>query len=29
MTPGQFGTHLLSEIDKLGAIVRAVGARVD
>lgn len=29
MTPEQFRTHLLSEIDKLGAIVRAVGARVD
>lgn len=29
MTPEQFGKHLRSEIDKLGAIVRAVGARVD
>ena len=29
MTPEQFGKHLKSEIDKLGAIVRAVGARVD
>lgn len=29
MTPEQFGTHLRSEIDKLGKIVRGVGARVD
>lgn len=29
MTPEQFGKHLRSEIDKLGKIVRAVGARVD
>jgi len=29
MTPEQFGAHLRSEIDKLGAIVRSVGARVD
>jgi tripartite-type tricarboxylate transporter receptor subunit TctC len=29
MTPEQFGSHLRSEIDKLGAIVRSVGARVD
>lgn len=29
MTPERFGTHLVSEIAKLGAIVRAVGARVD
>jgi tripartite-type tricarboxylate transporter receptor subunit TctC len=29
MTPEQFATHLRSEIDKLGAIVKAVGARVD
>jgi tripartite-type tricarboxylate transporter receptor subunit TctC len=29
MSPEQFGKHLRSEIDKLGAIVRAVGARVD
>jgi len=29
MTPEQFAAHLRSEIDKLGAIVKAVGARVD
>lgn len=29
MTPDQFGAHLRSEIEKLGAIVRSVGARVD
>ncbi len=29
MRPEQFGAHLRSEIDKLGAIVRSVGARVD
>lgn len=29
MTPEQFGTHLRSEIQKLGAIVRSVGASVD
>jgi tripartite-type tricarboxylate transporter receptor subunit TctC len=28
-TPEQFAAHLRSDIDKLGAIVRAVGARVD
>ncbi|MBI4207425.1 MAG: tripartite tricarboxylate transporter substrate binding protein [Betaproteobacteria bacterium] len=29
MTPEQFGTHLRSEVQKLGAIVRSVGASVD
>ena len=29
MTPDQFGKHLVAEIAKLGAIVRAVGAHVD
>ncbi len=29
LTPEQFAAHLRSDIDKLGAIVRAVGARVD
>jgi tripartite-type tricarboxylate transporter receptor subunit TctC len=29
MTPEQFTVHVRSEIDKLGAIVKAVGARVD
>ena len=29
MTPEQFAAHLRSEIDRLGAIVKAVGARVD
>lgn len=29
MTPGQFAAHMRSEIDKLGKIVRAVGARID
>jgi tripartite-type tricarboxylate transporter receptor subunit TctC len=29
MTPEQFAAHLRSEIEKLGAIVRSVGAHVD
>jgi tripartite-type tricarboxylate transporter receptor subunit TctC len=29
MTPEQFAKHLRSEMDKLGKIVRSVGARVD
>jgi len=29
MTPEQFAAHLRAEIDKLGKIVRAVGARID
>jgi hypothetical protein len=29
MTPDQFGAHLRSETEKLGAIVRSVGARID
>lgn len=29
MTPEQFGVHLRAEIEKLGAIVRSVGASVD
>jgi tripartite-type tricarboxylate transporter receptor subunit TctC len=29
MTPDRFATHLRAEIDKLGKIVRAVGARID
>jgi tripartite-type tricarboxylate transporter receptor subunit TctC len=28
-TPDEFAAHMRSEIEKLGAIVRAVGARVD